>query len=95
MTATTYTLDLPWGETLRMSADLSQASAPIQYEGAERDEWMSTPYQTADARHDETRAMRLVLEYLGREYYAAPDDERDDDDIISACLAAGVEEESE
>lgn len=47
---------------LTIRADLAQASAPIQYRGDE--EWVSTPYQTADARHSETRALDLVETWL-------------------------------
>ena len=73
--ATTYTYRMPWGETLRISADLSQATAPISYEGLDLGdgaEWTQTPYQTADARHDEREMLRLVVDHLGAEWYADP-----------------------
>lgn len=80
----TYTADLGF-DRLTIEVDLSQASSPITYEGADG-EWVTTPFQCADAGHDEARAMRLVLEYLGRDYYAEPDDDRDDDDIVADLL---------
>lgn len=94
MAHTTYSLDLGF-DTLRFTADLSQASAPICYldgDGAE----VSTPYQTADARHDASRAARLLLEHFGRDYYAEPSDDRDSDEILDELLeAADMEAEDE
>lgn len=45
------------GETVTMSWDGAQASAPITVDGE------STPYQTADARHSTAQAVRLVARY--------------------------------
>lgn len=42
------------GESITMSWDGSEASAPIKVDGE------STPYQTADARHRADRAVRLA-----------------------------------
>jgi hypothetical protein len=82
---TTLTAKLPWGEKLRLSVDLGQASAGISYE---RDgEWVDTPYQTADASHDADRAVRLVLDWFGRSYFAEPDDERPSDLILDEVMA--------
>lgn len=82
MTMATYSYTMPWGETLRISADLAQASAPILVEGAEEDDWQSTPYQTADARHRERDMVRLVIGHLGREWYG----EADPDELADAIL---------
>lgn len=73
---TTYTYRMPWGEVLKIRADLSQASAPIQIEGDE-DEWTTTQYQTADARHREQDMLRLVIESLGRDWYGYEDGDLD------------------
>jgi hypothetical protein len=67
MSTTIYTAKLPWGEALKISADLSQASAPISYQDGK--EWISTPFQTADARHDASNAVRLILDWFGPAYY--------------------------
>lgn len=79
-----YEWDLPTGETLRIRADLADASAPILYE-ADGD-WYSTPYQSADARHRPAEALRLVLSYLGPDYYRDPTDYRSDDEIIDSIV---------
>ena len=63
-----YKFRMSWGEVLRIRANLVEASAPIQMENAEG-EWYSTPYQTADARHDKAAMLRLIVRYLGSEWY--------------------------
>lgn len=88
---TKYTADLGF-DTLTISADLSQASAPISYLGPDG-EHVSTPHQTADALHDLRAAFRLVVEHLGSDYYADPDDDRDDDEILDELLD-GIEIEA-
>lgn len=82
-----YTYTMPWGERLHIRADLSEASAPIQFESAGDERWISTPYQTADAGHHETTMLQLVIEYLGSEWYANPHSEASD----AAQLEAAVE----
>jgi len=72
-----YTFVMSWGETLRIRVDLAQASAPIEYEGADEDEWITTPWQTADARHDKWRALRLVLQHIGPGWYTDPSCDED------------------
>ena len=67
-----YTYRMPWGEILKIKADLSQASAPIQIEGDEG-EWTTTQYQTADARHREQDMLRLAVECLGPDWYGHGD----------------------
>lgn len=81
-----YEWDLPTGETLRIRADLADASAPILYE-VDRS-WYATPYQSADARHRPAEALRLVLAYLGPDYYRDPTDDRSDEEIIDAIVEA-------
>jgi hypothetical protein len=81
-----YETVMPWGETLRISADLTQAGANIYYsagDGDDGEQWDCTPYQTADARHREHDAVMLVIGYLGRSWYAAPDDDRNADAILA------------
>lgn len=84
MATTIYTARLPWGETLKISADLSQASAPISYKDG--NEWIGTPFQTADARHNECSAIRLILDWFGPGYYRDPDDDRDPDDVLDEIM---------
>jgi hypothetical protein len=55
-----YTLD--WGDELEVRMDLAQASSPIILDGD------PTPYQVADARHDSTEVLRLLLTWLGPDY---------------------------
>lgn len=61
---TTYIVTLADGQKFKMAADLVQASAPISANFHGPDDWQNTPFQTADARHDETRAAELVAEYF-------------------------------
>ncbi len=86
MATTIYTARLPWGETLTISADLSQASAQITYRDGK--EWIGTPFQTADARHNEINAVRLILDYFGPGYYREPDDDREPDDVLDEIMDA-------
>lgn len=94
----THILTVSWdsghSESVYLSADLAQASAGIEYwgwvdqdeDGAKGDGWVSTQYQTADARHDAQRMAELIAATL----YDGPDDhgwtaeiedvEDDDDD---------------
>lgn len=81
-----YEWTLPTGETLRIWADLVSARSPIMYEAD--GVWYSTPYKTADARHRPSEALRLVLAYLGPDYYLDPTDDRPYDEIINAIVEA-------
>lgn len=92
-TVTIYTTELPWGDTFKISADLTQASATI-YNVADDGEETATQYQTADARHDATEAVMLALSTCGRDYFAQPGDDRDDDEIL-AEIREQIEVESE
>lgn len=63
-------------------ADLSQASAQIRY--AERGvdgelTYQATPYCTAEAQHDATKAAVLVAKWMGPDYYLEPGEEVGDD----------------
>lgn len=72
---TNYLVKTTFG-SFRFCADLTRAAAPIYSlpdKGAPEDEGFSTPYQTADARHREWDAARLLLEYFGRDYWCDPD----------------------
>lgn len=82
----TYEWDLPTGETLRIRADLAEAGAPILYEAD--GVWYSTPYQSADARHRPSEALKLVLAYLGPDYYRDPTDDQSDEEILDAIVEA-------
>ena len=98
----TYTADLGF-DILVLEMNLSEASAPIKYfemdlsgesapiKYADDDvEAQSTPYTTADARHDASQALRLVVEYLGADYYADPSSELSADEQLDQLLD-GVE----
>lgn len=88
----TYSYRMPWGETLRISADLAQASAPIYLPSEEEGEdGMQLPYQTADARHLESEMLRLVVDYLGADFYASPDSEDDHETQMERAIAGAVE----
>jgi hypothetical protein len=62
--------------SFRFEANLSEASAPIRSLPDSPDDeetaGFPTPYQTADARHSETEAARLLLDYFGSEYWLDP-----------------------
>lgn len=81
-----YTYRLPGGERLRLRANLAEASAPIEYWGA--DEWVSTGYQTADALHEPREMLRLHLQSFGHDYYGTPDCMRGE---ACTCLADAVD----
>lgn len=87
MTRSRYTAEMPWGESLTISAELANASSPIHYMTDDGD-FVSTPFQTADARHDMRRAMRIAIEFLGSDWYANPDDDRDDDEIVDDIMGS-------
>jgi hypothetical protein len=61
---TEYTYKMPWGEKVKIRANLSDAGAPILVRG--EDAWVTTPYRTADARHKEREMLRLVLRWESR-----------------------------
>jgi hypothetical protein len=70
-----YSYRMPWGEVLRIGADLVRAERSIYYQAGEEHgepHWVPTPYQTADARHCAPEMLALVVAYLGAEWYAAP-----------------------
>jgi hypothetical protein len=86
-----YAWALPWGETLRIQADLADARAPIRYEAD--GSWYTTPYRSADARHRPAEALRLVLAYLGPDYYRDPADDRTDEEILDDIVAEAEDDE--
>ncbi len=51
-----------WGR-LSLAANMANASQPI-FMRLDGDEWLSTPYQTADARHSWGEAFRDVNQWL-------------------------------
>lgn len=53
------------GTQMAIEADFAQAASPIVY--VEDGERYSTPFQVADARHDETRAVEIVRNWLDSE----------------------------
>lgn len=77
MSYQTYTVTLTF-DTFQFRADLVEASANIQSVD-EDGEVTPSPYQTADARHRECDAAKLLLRYYGGDYWLNPDHEVDDD----------------
>ena len=65
MSAKRYTVRMASGDTWTMVADMTEASAPIQYEadGTVCD----SSFQTADARHDAYRAAKLCVALWARQ----------------------------
>ncbi len=60
-----YTVKLDDGTSFRMQADMTQAAAPISVTFHDGESWwQGTPYQTADARHNEVEAANLVNDYF-------------------------------
>lgn len=47
---------------ITIQADLEQASAPVRYKAG--DQWIATPYQTADGGHRENELLELVSNWL-------------------------------
>lgn len=89
-----YRMEMPWGDEVRFDVDLTQQTSQIKLLPDEEGwEIQSIPYQSADARHCKDAAAELVLQWLGREWYASPDDERDDDDILEELMESVEVEE--
>jgi hypothetical protein len=57
------------------------------------DDWLTTPYQVADARHDPSQAARLAVQDCGRDWYAWHSDDRGDEEILDALIRDAVIEE--
>lgn len=76
---TTYEIRVDGECVATFEADLAQASAPITLAGR------TTPFQTADARHDSWRAAELLNRWCaseGGEIYSEDDDI--DIDVVEA-----------
>lgn len=56
-------IDNDEGVDAAIECDMAQASAPIVY--VEDGERFSTPFQTADARHDSDTAKSMVWDWVG------------------------------
>ena len=93
MNSVIYTVTLTF-DTLLVSANLAQASAPIRILIDDDDHingwrYVSTPYQTADCEGDERRMAILAVRSMGGEYWQDPDIDYDgvsDDDAIDAMI---------
>lgn len=91
----TYRVRLTF-DTLLVSADLTEASAPIQVLIEDEDEddgyrVVPTPYQTADARHDERQMARLAVRAMGGEYWQDPSidySDIDEDEAIDGMIVS-------
>jgi len=59
---TTRKITMPWGESIKMKTNLSEASAPIMVDFCAGNGWEYTQYQTADASHSVSQAVGLVSE---------------------------------
>lgn len=93
-----YTCRTTFG-TFRFEADLTQAAAPIRSLPDHDDDdtdGFSTPFQTADARHDAREAAKLLIRYFGRDYWLDPTAEVEDgmingmpeDDYIDSLIVS-------
>jgi hypothetical protein len=55
----------------RIKADWSQSSSPIAWQDIDDEPadatWHGTPFQVADARHDQKAALRLVRDHLAKD----------------------------
>lgn len=56
---------------IRIKADWAQSASPIAWQDIDDDPddsatWHCTPFQVADARHDEKAALRLVRDHLDK-----------------------------
>ena len=87
---TMYTTTMPWGEELRISANLVEAGTSISYY-TDDGERVSTPFQTADAGHRPHAAMMLIIGYLGAEWYQDDNDHRDDHNEVLSDLSDEIE----
>jgi hypothetical protein len=77
-----YTCDLGF-DILKIRCDFAQASSNIDYQASNDDDWISTPFQCADACHEINKAFELVIEYLGTDYWKCPDQDIDEDDDVN------------
>ena len=70
MTSTNFQ-DLEISREIRISADWEQSSSAIWWQGLDEDPedktWHSSPYQVADAGHNQKEALRLVADWLDME----------------------------
>lgn len=77
MTTTIYTCRTTFG-FFRFAADFSEASSPIyalaDHGGLDHPDVRQTPLQVADAGHSPRVAARMVMQFLGRDYWLNPDD---------------------
>jgi hypothetical protein len=60
-----------WGK-LTLRTNMEQASSPIlyQYEEYGPNEWLGSPFQAADARHNWDDAFRLINNWITSKYTA-------------------------
>ena len=71
MTSTNFQ-DLEISREIRISADWEQSSSAIWWQDLDEDPedtetWHSSPYQVADAGHNQKEALRLVADWLDTE----------------------------
>ena len=71
MTSTNHFQDLDISTEIRISADWEQSSSAIWWQDLDDDPedktWHSSPYQVADAGHNQKEALRLVADWLDME----------------------------
>lgn len=90
MSAETWRVRLPWGDTFLIRFDLARSESAIQANWDPDEDpgsWSSTPYQCADARHDVRRAVRRVIGWCGRDFYAAPHDSRESEETLDEVMS--------
>lgn len=68
MTREIYTSD-EYGstdQTIQIDADFDHAASVIRWRETDRNQWIGTPYQVADAHHNPNEAIDLVAKWLDR-----------------------------
>ncbi len=85
MTNTSYEVTIDGDARLTFQANLADAAAPITVIADDGYELLSTPFQTADARHDANRAARLLNDWCRSEGGEAWGE--DEDDSIDVTVA--------
>lgn len=51
-------------QPIQVEADFSQAASMIRWRETDREEWMGTHYQVADAHHNPNDAIDLIAKWL-------------------------------
>jgi len=87
-----YTVRLTF-DTLRIRADLRRSEGQIEVQLETDDgadvEWSVTPMQVAECQHDKRQLARMVIGYLGSDYWLDPSIDVTEDEETGETLYAG------